>query len=189
MLTTGQVATETDMSIASALGRLAGINSAPVVRMRPTDNNARRALLARSMQGRGNVVVGEVVPEVERTHGQMATDFSNWMLSSKGVDITKMDEGDAVKFDRYVDIVRESGSNVLKGVHFDEAAAWVGERLRREINLSWTDEGLVTDGRLTFDPAAVLRSRLDSDAAQTVRDALVESHQRFELEGFTATVA
>lgn len=174
------------MSLVSALSRFAGFETEtpPVVLQDRTV--ARRALLARAQRGRAGMT--DVV-QPPQSRGDMAASFCEWMHRTRGHDLTQMDALATDRFDQYVDSVRDSDSRELDGRRGEQAAAWIGERIRNEQNLYWTEDGLVTDGRLAFDPAGALRARLESDEAPSIGQALQDAMDRIERETLAATIA
>jgi len=174
------------MSLVSALSRFAGIETeAPPVVLQD-QHFERRALLARAQRGR--LGMSDVV-QPPRSRGDMAQDFVEWIHKTRGIELVAMDEDATELVDGYVDSVRESESQELNGRRGEQAAAWIGERVRNDQNLSWTEDALITDGRLAFDPAAALRARLDSKDAPTIAQAVEDAKGRIERETLAATTA
>jgi hypothetical protein len=174
------------MSLVSALSRFAGIETeAPAVVLQDQDL-ARRALLARAQRGR--VGLSDVL-QPARSRGDMAEDFIVWIGKTRGINLHTKDEESTARIDAYVDSVRESDSQELNGRRGEQAAAWIGERVRNDQNLSWTEDALITDGRLAFDPAGALRARLASDEAPTITQAVEDAMGRIERETLAATTA
>lgn len=172
------------MSLATAFSRLTrpAAGTPPV----PDRMSDRRALLARAEKGRR--ALSDVVQPPESRTG-MAAEFSAWLLRTRRIDVSAMDADATRAFDAYVDSVRASGSSELSGRRGEQAAAWLGERIRSDQNLNWTEEGLVTDGRLAFDPAAAIDARLASSDAPTVARAVDGAMDRIERETLAATIA
>lgn len=52
--------------------------------------------------------------------------------------------------------------------HASDMAAWLGEIAHRSHGLSWSD-GVLTDGRVVFDPHAAVRNRLSANRAPMAR--------------------
>jgi hypothetical protein len=174
------------MSLVSALSRFAGFETeAPPVALQD-QNVARRALLARAQRGR--LGMSDVI-QPPRSRNDLAEDFVVWIHKTRGIELAAMDEDSTELVDAYVDSVRESDSQELNGRRGEQAAAWIGERVRNDQNLYWTEDGLITDGRLAFDPAGALRARLDSGDAPTIAQAVEDAMGRIERESLAATSA
>lgn len=174
------------MSLVSALSRFAGFETETPPVVIQDRAVARRALLARAQRGRAGMT--DVV-QPPQSRGGMAASFCEWMHGTRGLDLTQMDAMATERFDEYLDTVRDSESRELNGRRGEQAAAWIGERIRNEQNLYWTEDALVTDGRLAFDPAGALRARLESEDAPTIGQAIHDAMDRIERETLAATIA
>lgn len=175
------------MSLVSTLGRFAGIvNEAPPPVVLGDQQTERRALLARAQRGR--IGLSDML-QPPKSRNDMAQEFCDWIMKTRGIDLNVKNDQNTALMDDYVDSVRTSQSHELDGRRGEQAAAWIGERVRNDQNLSWTEDSLVTDGRLAFDPAAALRARLDSAEAPTITQAVDDAMGRIERETLAATTA
>ena len=165
------------MSLVGAIGRFTGIIQEEAPAPIGDRSGTRRALLARAQRGRmGAVGVREPV----RTRTDEAGDFASFAARGWGVDIAGDGPDVVATLDRMLDDARDAGGGTIVGVRIRQAAAWIGEIARRRHDLSWTDDWLVTDGRLAFDPGRAVSARLSSPDAPTVSE---------ELEAFSARLA
>ncbi len=173
------------MSLMTAFSRLAGVRPEPEPILVDENHETRMALLARARRGRVGMV-DVLQPPEPRT--DMAREFVQWMQSHQGIDVHSMDERATARLDGFIDETRQSGHDV-ESDRMEQAAAWIGERLRQDQNLSWSEDGLVTDGRLAYDPAAALRARLSSSDAPTIEASIRDAMDRIEMETVAATTA
>ena len=161
------------MSLTDAIARILSDSDEPAVDETvdlSSSPEARLALLRRSQEGAASSPAPETPVDHHFDDGDDSAAFARTMARRHGVDLDDDDASlDAV--DAVIDGMR------IRGERFDpttrrQAVAWIAEWSRHARGLARDAYGIITDGRVAYDPARRIDDRLVSADAPTLAQSM-----------------
>lgn len=89
-----------------------------------------------------------------------------------GIDISGWSRLALDRMDTFLDAVREASPSLMTGTIARIVASWIGEYVRINEGLRWTDDSTLTDGRIVFDPASAASARASCQNAPSMARAI-----------------
>jgi hypothetical protein len=143
-----------------------------------SNSDRRQAILSNA---RRMANVRPPVAHIHRNREAEAIYFTRQIGTMYGVEGLVFDSYSLDRLDAFIDAARESRPHALRGAFMRSMASWVGEYARHEHGLRWTDDDLLTDGRVAFDPGNAVNRRAESDASMSLTEAVRTAVTRSEI--------
>ncbi len=116
----------------------------------------KRAMLARSHRTSTKSPIKRN-PQIE------ATLFVKQMAKRFSVTVNGYDEDSLRVIDSFIEQALKHYPEVIDNFLCDRLSSWFGEYTRHNQGFRWTDDALLTNGQVTFDPRDVIAERLRAD--------------------------
>lgn len=171
------------MSLATLLERFSGAPALPPIDI-DGQQDQRRALIARAQR----MAVTDLPPVADpvRDRQNEAATFVLRMARFYGLVGMQRDLRSVDMVDAFIDAARSTRPHVLTASLRDDMTSWLGEFVRYEYSMRWTDEGLLTDGRVAYDPAAAIAARSASADAPLLSASIQHAIAMAEIDTMRA---